>query len=361
MADVTPTPRRSAARRPAPIPAQSGTSQPASTEPSAPRPPRRRLWRWLRVLAVVLFCIFLAGEAYLRWYIGLGDPPLAMADPLMHFRYVPSQTCMRLHHLIHYNAYSMRSDDFPPHKTDPAELRIIMIGDSVINGGSMLDQSALVSTLLQKSLSDELHRPVVVGNASAGGWGPPSELGWIKTFGTLDADIIVLVVSSHNYANVPQWPVPIGEEFDRPTRKPILAWEEFFRRYASRLSFSPPAEAFVDPAQPSESDINWCIWSIQQIVKIAHTGGALVIVAQHAQVQELGGNWKPGHACNEAAARSAGADRIVQFEPTFRIARETGRDPYRLYDNIHPNKAGHDLMADELRQSIEKLLESHPR
>jgi hypothetical protein len=254
---------------------------------------------------MVLVCIFMAGEAYLRWDIGLGDPPLVMADPLMHYRYVPSQTCMRLHHLVHYNAYSMRSDDFPPHKSDPTELRIIMIGDSVINGGSMMDQSELVSTLLQKSLCDDLHRPVVVGNASAGGWGPPNELGWIKTFGTLDADIVVLVLSSHNYANVPQWPVPIGPVFDRPTRKPLLAWEEFFTRYAPRLSLKQPVETFIDPTQPSQSDINWCFWSIQQLVKIAHDGGALVIVAQHAQRHELGGSWEPGHAYCEAAAQSA--------------------------------------------------------
>jgi hypothetical protein len=366
MGDTTPIPRRSTASsagntRAGAVPAAvAGKPAAAASTPAAPVRSRRR--RWIRALAIclgiLLIGFFGGGEAYLRWDIGLGDPPLMMADPAMHYRYVPSQTCMRLHHLVHYNAYSMRSDDFPPHKIDPTELRIVMIGDSVINGGSMTDQSDLVSGLLQKSLSDDLHRPVVVGNASAGGWGPPNELGWLQTFGTLDADIVILVLSSHNYGNAPQWPLPIGMAFDSPTRKPLLAWEEFLERYASRLTFSPPPEGFVEEATPRQSDVNWCFWSIQQIIKIAHAGGALVIVAQHAQRMEVGGHWKPGHAYNEAAARSAGADLIVQFEPAFQIARETGRDPYRPFDNIHPGKIGHQLMADELEHATEKLLES---
>jgi hypothetical protein len=363
MAEPPSTARRSAARRAHLTQASNAPNALPDAVPSPPpRVPRHRLRRWIRALAIataiIFVLIFVGGEAFLRWKIGLGDPPIVKTDPLMHYCYVPSQTCMRLHHLIHYNAYSMRSDDFPRYKTDPTELRIVMIGDSVINGGSMVDQSDLVSALLQKSLSNDLHRPVVVGNASAGGWGPPEELGWLKTFGTLDADIVVLVLSSHNYANAPQWPIQIGPAFDRPDRKPLLAWVEFLTRYAHLLTYTPPPETFVETTFPRQSDVNWCIWSIQQMIEIAHGSGARVVVAQHAQRQELGGNWKPGHACIEAAARSAGADCIVQFEPTFLIARETGRDPYRPFDNIHPNEAGHELMAEELAHSIEKLLES---
>jgi hypothetical protein len=327
---------------------------------------RLRLRTWLILALSPLLLVFVGGELLLRLYVGLGDPPLLMRDPLMSYRFVPSQTCERLHHLIHYNAYSMRSDDFPPKKSDPAELRVLMIGDSVINGGVMIDQSKLVSTLLQKDLSDDLHRPVIVGNASAGGWGTPNELGWVKTFGTMDADIVVIVVSSHNYANAQGTDCQMGFPVGRPEHKPILAWQEFLLRYSFYILVGPPPESFVDPDNPSQAAIDRSSSSLKQMISIAHAAHAKVIVAQHAQKQELGEKWKPGHAYNLKSAKSGGADLIIQFGPAFEIARETVGDPYRTMDNIHPSAIGHQIMADELRHAIEKVLneevrETHPQ
>ncbi|MBV8780719.1 MAG: SGNH/GDSL hydrolase family protein [Phycisphaerae bacterium] len=316
--------------------------------------------RWIRAillfLGVILFTLFVGGELYMRLRLHMADPPVYITDPLMQYRFAPSQTCQRLASSIHINAYSMRSDDFPQHKSDPAELRVILIGDSVINGGSRVDQEALVSSVLQNQLADVLQRKVVVGNASTGGWGPPQELGWLQTFGTLDADIIVLVISSHDYADVPHWPLDLDKS-GFPTHKPLLAWQEFLTQYVSRLWYKQPVEGYSPPTNPSQTDINWCSWAIQQMIRIAHQGHARVIVAQYPERAELGGNWMPGHAKNLASAKAAGADAIVQFAPTFEIARAEGPEPYRPFDSIHPNGAGHKLMADDLQKAIIQLIQ----
>src|SRR5438105_1555304 len=128
---------------------------------STPAAPKRRWGRRLAWLAAAIVVLLMAGELVARFYYGLGDPPLSMADPDMEYRFQPDKTYHRFGHEIHYNAYSQRADDFPPHKTQPNETRVMVIGDSIINGGALTDQSQTITALLQRRLTDELHRPVI--------------------------------------------------------------------------------------------------------------------------------------------------------------------------------------------------------
>src|SRR4051812_31320898 len=116
-------------------------SQPERPSPTSAveRPPRR--WRRRLVWAgVILLTMFIALELVARLKFGLGNPPLLMSDPEIEYLFRPSQTVHRFGNLLHYNAYSQRSDDYPEHKSSPDEMRILMIGDSVINGGAQTDQ-----------------------------------------------------------------------------------------------------------------------------------------------------------------------------------------------------------------------------
>src|SRR5450432_2448943 len=109
-----------------------------STREQLDKKPRRH---WLRWGIVVIVTLLIVAELVARFGLGLGDPPLSMADPTMEYINQPSKTYHRFHHIIHYNTYSMRSGEVTPHKTDPSELRVLMIGDSVINGGAQTDDS----------------------------------------------------------------------------------------------------------------------------------------------------------------------------------------------------------------------------
>ena len=142
--------------------------------------------------------VLAAGELVARSWLGLGEPPLSLNDPGIGYLFQPDQNCHRFHHLVHYNSWSMRSDDFPLHKADRREVRVMVVGDSVINGGALTDQKELGTSLLQQDLASRLGRPVVVGNISAGGWGPLNEWPYLREFGTFDADDLVLVESSHD-------------------------------------------------------------------------------------------------------------------------------------------------------------------
>src|SRR4051794_21912292 len=186
----------------------------------------RRAFKWLILCTIVLLVI---AELGLRFY-GFGDPPLTMVDADMEYRFQPSKTYHRFRRLIHYNAYSQRADDFPAHKSSPDELRVMVIGDSIINGGSRVDQSQICTSVLQQRLRDALHRPVVVGNASAPSWGPPNELAYVRKFGLFDADVVVLVFNSEDDVDAMTFEPIVGVNEDYPDHRPILAlWEAAYR------------------------------------------------------------------------------------------------------------------------------------
>src|SRR3954462_12635056 len=93
-------------------------SPPSSEEPASP--PRRRRWKRLAAwAAILLLAMLIGGEVFARFYLGLGDPPLLMSYPQIEYLFKPNGTYRRFGNHIHYNAYSMRSDDFPAHKIDP--------------------------------------------------------------------------------------------------------------------------------------------------------------------------------------------------------------------------------------------------
>jgi hypothetical protein len=322
-----------------------------SVEPTAPR---RRWWRWVLRALIGLLALLIAGELFARFYLGLGDPPLSMFDADMEYRAKPSMTYRRFGNHIHYNAYSMRSEDFPAHKSSPDELRVMVFGDSVINGGAPTDDSQLATKLLEKELSRDLHRPVIVGNISAASWGPPNQLAYAKKFGLFDADVVVIVLSSHDYADSPDFMPVVDVDSDFPGHRPWCALQEGFSRYLLHryVHFRSNAPAAKSGAA-LQKDIDTCSLALRDLIALAKARGAKVIVAQHLESTEFPGHEKPGHAVIEDIVKQAGVPD-VQFGPAFHASRRAKKDPWR--DNIHPNATGQRLMADLLKPEIEMLV-----
>ncbi len=325
--------------------------------PATDAPVRKRRWtRWLIWLIVFSLVMLIAGELVARFYLGLGDPPLTMPDPVMGYRFKPSMTYHRFGHVIHYNAYSERSDDFPPRKSQPGELRVMVIGDSVINGGVLTDQSETSTAVLQRRLTDDLHLRVLVGNASAGGWGPPNELGYVQEFGFLDADVVVLVVSSHDASGF-SWNVAGAPDF--VGKPPVSALWEGFTRYAMprlRGYFGHPdvvsTAKLIIPGE-ALSDQPRCLEATREIIERAQASGARVIVALHLENVELNGTVEPGHAAFVELLGKMGI-QPVELGDAFRHAIQNGEQPYR--DVIHPNTVGARVIADCLLPEIEKAV-----
>lgn len=195
--------------------------------------PIRTVGRFLLILvALLVACEFVA-----RLYFGLGDPPLTVRDPEVEYFFKPGEY-HRFGNTIFYNEYSMRSPP-PPSRSERGRggLTILVLGDSVVNGGSLTDQQDLATEILAGRLPDNSW----VGNASAGSWGPANIAAYVRKHGTFSADLIIVVLNSEDLNDVPQFKDELGPNF--PQTAPATALQEVWERYLPRyLPFLVGAE-----------------------------------------------------------------------------------------------------------------------
>lgn len=91
----------------------------------------RRYWIPSSIIAALIVI-----ELVLRLVFGLGNPVLIQADADTGYRVRPNQTVFRFGKKAEYNQYSQRSATLTANKP-PGTVRILMIGDSMINGGNL--------------------------------------------------------------------------------------------------------------------------------------------------------------------------------------------------------------------------------
>jgi len=91
----------------------------------------------------------------------------------------------------------------------------------------------LATEILQRELRKRSDRPVAVANVSAGSWGPGNLLAYVEVFGVFDADVVFVVLSSHDATDVPQFGNLVGTA-NFPDVKPKWALSEAMFRYLPR-------------------------------------------------------------------------------------------------------------------------------
>ncbi|MBP0017667.1 MAG: SGNH/GDSL hydrolase family protein [Cyanobacteria bacterium SBLK] len=192
-----------------------------------------------KVTLAVLLSI-LVTEIGLRFFFGLGTPPLVQFDSEMGYRFQPNQKMRRFGNWVEYNQYSQRSGAIA-HLKKEGVLRILMLGDSVLNGGNRTDQKETISEQLEIRLT-ERGREVEVLNASANSWGIGNQLGYLKKFGLFDADAIILQIGTHDLVQ----PTSPGKNL-HPTEYPSSAIAELLNSYLlPRLSRFLRAKAIAN-------------------------------------------------------------------------------------------------------------------
>ena len=151
----------------------------------------------LILFAFIVMSVVVA-ELVARYALGLGDPPLTVADSEIDYIFAPNQNCNRFGNRIVYNDASMRCD-FNVLMGGGNLSRIFVIGDSVVNGGVLTDHKDLATTMLQEKF-DQSRKIIQVCNVSAGSWGPGNYAAYLRKHkGLVGAnDIVVVEVNSHD-------------------------------------------------------------------------------------------------------------------------------------------------------------------
>jgi hypothetical protein len=189
-----------------------------------------RILRYGLALLLLLALI----EIMLRVIWGFGNPALYSASEEFEYIYAPNQKVTRFGNTIQTNSFGMRS----PEPASDDSIRVLYIGDSVINGGTQTDQDHLSSNLLAESLSKLLHKKVNVLNISAGSWGPDNAAAFLKKYGTFNADAMILVFSSHDAFDTMNFEEVVDNNIHYPGHKPLSAISEVILRYLTPYAIS---------------------------------------------------------------------------------------------------------------------------
>ena len=309
-----------------------------SGEPNpSPRvsPPARRPSWPLRLLGVggLAVGLLFATDATLGWWFGLGRPVRLLADAEMEYRLAPDQATTRRGSRIEINGLGMRSSNFPAERGAATGLRVLVLGDSVLFGGAATDQAELATEILADRLSSRLGSAVEVGNASAGSWGPANWRGFLRRHGSLDADLVVVVASSHDAADTPtrDWTPP-------PPLNPALpALHELWRR------LNPPQAPASAPARDAPAPGS-ALPDLDLLLEEVERAGTPVRVLPFFTRSEAsrGASSESSAQIRQRALRTGTPPDLA--EPVAR--GDWTADAYR--DELHPNSVGQRILADRL-------------
>ena len=298
----------------------------------------------------IIGAITITGELFCRTILGLGNPPLSITHPTIEYLFKPKQNVWRFGNKIFINQYGMRSNPISPKKTSPTENRVMVFGDSVVNGGNLTDRQKLATTIIQNKLDRLQDNPVFVGNISAGSWGPGNWLAYAKEYGFFEADTIILVISSHDYADNPTFQ-PLNPH-THPQQKPILALTEavtrYLPRYLPKINIAK-AKAKSQPNiqaennEPSQDAIKQGLNDLKEFLLMAQKTGADVYVVQYWSQPEVNtGVVEKGHQEINQLVQSLNIP-ILQTYRAFKTAEQNGNSFFR--DVIHPNDEGQKSLA----------------
>jgi lysophospholipase L1-like esterase len=304
-------------------------------------------------------CMVISGfvllESILRFAIGLGTPPLSVAHPKIEYMLAPDQNVIRFGNRYRTNAWGMRSSSFPRRKLNSQEYRLLVVGDSVINGGNQTDQNDLATAILERELSTKLGQLVVVANVSAGSWGPGNWLAFFNEYGLFDADHIILVANGGDIGDTPIFD-PLNPA-THPIYPPSFASEELLTRYLPRYlpSWLRRASDKEVPTGSTDENLgnrdlaaNVAEEELVQLIEMIRNANVRLDLVKYSDRSEV-----------EKGAEGEGLKRLDEIFVARRIATHSTL-PYfdstkldELFrDNIHPDTQGQRVLADAILSTV---------
>lgn len=314
----------------------------------------------LIILAVIAGLLTVL-EVLLRVLLGFGNPLIYIADAECGYLLAPSQRVRRLRNWIEINQYSMRSGSIAPLPV-PETLRVLLLGDSVANGGWWTNQTDTISEIMTRQLRRQLpnlatnsqlylkvkYSESEVLNCSANSWGPRNQLAYIKRFGLFGAKVLVLLLNTDDlFASAPNSAV-VGRDRSYPDRQPLLATVELLSRYLLPRFGSQ----LLAPAESGDL-VGLNLEAIRQINTEAARANIQFLLSITPKRHEFG---EPGPRDWEVKARLRLAEFVesekityIDFLPIFNSATEL---PNLYRDSIHLSPLGNQLVSQTISCQI---------
>lgn len=307
----------------------------------------KRSYLYLALGGVVLGACLM--EYVARSFLGLGTPLLWQVHPTIEYIAKPNQEVQRFGNRMFVNSFGMRSHEFDAVKA-AGEFRVLCFGDSILYGGALVDQDDIATSRLRVTLQNTVDTPVTVGNVSAKSWGPGNWLAYAEEYGFFDADVIVLVLSSHDYGDNPR--------FDRldpktyPTETPASAFVEGLTTYLPRYLPFETKVAEEEDELNLDAEYATSRSDLLGFLRHAQTACEDVLVFNHLEKGELrSGKLDAGGEALQSIVEEAGLT-LYSMRPFYESYAQKEATLYQ--DGIHLNVTGHLCLAEGLFETIQK-------
>lgn len=306
---------------------------------------RRKVHLFLTILA----CIFILLELFLRLHYGFCNALLYLSSDKYEYIAQPNQNRCRFGARILSNSYSQRNEE--PYST---RIKILGLGDSVLFGGTWMDQDSLGSTIFSQETGMQML------NISAGSWGPDNCAAYLKEKGTFDAKAMLLVCSSHDAYDVMSFFPVVGKFPSYPDKQYKLAIIELWERYIQpRIKFFytqqkaklDPDAAVVEKAETQSVAKKSPLFNkgFDQLKVIADSLNIPFGIYLHAETSEL-----------EKGDYNAMGQQICKWaeenEVPITLGLFTGETKDMYKDIIHLNEKGQKHLARMMEKIIRELL-----
>jgi len=312
----------------------------------------------LVILAVVVGLVLVL-EIGLRSLFGFGNPLIYVADEQIGYLLAPNQRTRRFGNRIEINQYSMRGSAIAKIPA-PSTLRVLLLGDSIANGGWWTNQDNTISSLMMRSLTSATnsnYQQVEVLNASANSWGPRNELAYLQKFSNFNAQVIILLINTDDLFATAPTSLPVGRDRNYPDSKPSLGLVEVWQRYLTKQKPIPEMKAVHNEAGDRVGINLEAIGKIQELTRQTNSEFLLVMTPL---LREIG---EPGSRDYEIKARDRLNDftkaqqiKYIDFLPIF----NSNPDPKTLFhDHIHLNLQGNQFVSEIIERSLLQILSQH--
>ena len=281
-----------------------------------------RKWWWIVLAIPVLLGCW---EVVLR-FRGYHWLPVFVADDRFEYMTAPGQDLNTAGVRFTTNEIGMRCGPIGAKQRK----RVVVIGDSVINGGLSSTQDSLATTIAGLATTAE------VLNCSAPSWGPDNAAAFLDAHGHFDADMVIAVFSSHDAFDRMTFEPIVGHHPAYPDHRPLLALET----YVDKLLYTSPSSA---PSGNATFNKGW-----KRLTGQARSASIPFVVVLHPETPEI--EQQHYDSRGQQVLDSLRAWRIPVVELLGRM------DGTMYWDRIHLNDHGQHALGGELAAIIRSSL-----
>ena len=299
----------------------------------------------MKILLIALASITgvaIASELGLRAIAGLGKPILYISDPEIGYLVAPDQKLSRQGNLYQTNQYSMRSQPLD----ENAQHRLMLLGDSVVNGSWWTEQTKTLSSLLSEKLSSSGKKAEVL-NVSANSWGPRNQLAYLKRFGLFEAQTLILIINTDDLLAIEPTSLAVGKSHSYPDKTPALALIDYYRTFIAPPKQLPELEQLKNKTSELKR-IPQNIAAIEEIKAIADARDIEFLLVLTPLLREF----QSGSTEIESQARQQLQELVNSEQIEYIDLLSTWADfpqPEFLYrDRIHPTPQGNNKIIEAI-------------